>query len=118
MTPPIEPEWARSNWQSYCVWLSHRVRQREIMQSMLDEGIATRRGVMCTHRQPAYATQPWLCGACARVGSSHEHAACLAVSERAEDGAVLLPLYSQMTDQEQDRVVTALQHALSAVAAA
>jgi perosamine synthetase len=58
---PIEPEWARSNWQSYCVRLAGDVDQREVMQSLLDQKIATRRGIMCSHREPAYQNQkePW-----------------------------------------------------------
>ena len=50
---PFEPEWARSNWQSYCVRLPERVDQKQVMQSLLDQGIATRRGIMCSHREPA-----------------------------------------------------------------
>ena len=45
---PREPEWARSNWQSYCVRLPEVVDQKGVMQSMLDAGIATRRGIMCS----------------------------------------------------------------------
>ena len=52
---PFEPEWARSNWQSYCVRLPDRVDQKVVMQRLLDQGIATRRGVMCSHREPCYS---------------------------------------------------------------
>ena len=52
---PREPAWARSNWQSYCVRLPDGVDQRAVMQAMLDAGISTRRGIMCTHREPAYS---------------------------------------------------------------
>ena len=52
---PFEPDWARSNWQSYCVRLPDRVDQRAVMQKLLDQGIATRRGIMCSHREPPYA---------------------------------------------------------------
>jgi dTDP-4-amino-4,6-dideoxygalactose transaminase len=100
---PHEPSWARSNWQSYCVWLPEGADQQEVMQAMLDRGVASKRGVMCAHRQPAYAKEPWASRAPLRV------------SERAEDGAVLLPLFSSMTDEQQDRVVEALQAALLAV---
>src|SRR5262245_17667805 len=51
---PREPEWARSNWQSFCVRLPPQCDQRAVMQRMLDEGVATRRGIMCSHREPAY----------------------------------------------------------------
>ena len=51
---PAEPEWARSNWQSYCVRLPKAADQRRVMQTMLDHGIATRRGVMNIHLEGAY----------------------------------------------------------------
>src|SRR6185503_9610840 len=51
---PIEPEWARSNWQSYCLRLPPGCNQRRVMQAMLDDGVSTRRGIMCSHREEAY----------------------------------------------------------------
>ncbi len=56
---PTEAEWARSNWQSYCVRLPKGSSQIQVMQALLDQGIATRRGIMCAHREPAYQTQSW-----------------------------------------------------------
>ena len=55
---PIEPEWARTNWQSYCVRLPAPCDQRLVMQAMLDAGISTRRGIMCSHREEAYRDFP------------------------------------------------------------
>lgn len=101
---PVEPAWARSNWQSYCIRLPEGVDQRGVMQSMLDRGIATRRGIMCIHREPAYQAQ----GAY-RAGSEFNE------SEKAQDHAVILPLYPQMTEGEQDQVVEALLQSLKAV---
>jgi perosamine synthetase len=98
---PSEPAWARTNWQSYCVRLPDGVDQRAVMQVMLDAGIATRRGVMCTHREPAYAAEPWVMG----PGG-------LAEGERAQDGAIILPLHHELTEAEQDYVVAALAQAL------
>src|SRR5262249_34344376 len=57
-----EPSWARSNWQSYLVQLPACCDQRMVMQQMLDHGVATRRAVMCAHREPAYAIEAWSCG--------------------------------------------------------
>ena len=93
----MEPDRARTNWQSYCVRLPDRVDQREVMQSMLDRGIATRRGIMCIHREKPYAET-------ARFP--------LPVSEDAQDRTILLPLYPQMTEAEQDQVIGALQEAV------
>jgi dTDP-4-amino-4,6-dideoxygalactose transaminase len=99
VTPPAEPAWARSNWQSYCVRLPDGSDQRAVMQSMLDAGISTKRGVMCAHTEPAYSEGPW---------STAE----LPESERALNRCILLPLFHQMTDQDQDCVVKALVAAL------
>ena len=46
----MEPKWACSNWQSFCVRLPTAYDQRQVMQMMLDAGIAVRRGIMCAHR--------------------------------------------------------------------
>ena len=91
---PKEPGWARTNWQSYCVRLPAHVAQRAVMEAMLAQGVSTRRGIMCCHREKAYDDAP----------SSHR----LPLSEAAQDHGVLLPLYSGMTLAEQQQVVSAL----------
>lgn len=107
---PEEPDWARSNWQSYCVRLPDGCDQREVMQELLDQGIATRRGIMAAHREPVYRTEPWSCGsgpgAC---GCDDGTCARLVESERAQDRSIVLPLFPQLTDAEQDRVADALR---------
>ncbi len=100
---PEEPVWARSNWQSYCVRLPHGVDQRSVMQALLDQGISTRRGVMCAHRERAYAVERWRC-----AGGPNP----LVQSERGTDEGLILPLYAQMTEAEQDDVIDALVAAL------
>jgi dTDP-4-amino-4,6-dideoxygalactose transaminase len=94
---PEEPAWARSNWQSFCVRLPEHCDQREVMQRLLDEGIATRRGIMCSHREPAYGGQ--------------RQRFPLPRSERAQDRCIILPLYLQMQAVEQERVARALRRA-------
>jgi perosamine synthetase len=96
---PIEPDWARSNWQSYCVRLPAGFDQQTVMQAMLDEGVSTRRGIMCSHREEAWR------------GSSHGP---LPQSEGAQSHCVLLPLYPDMTDDDQERTALALARALGA----
>ncbi|MBM4019036.1 MAG: DegT/DnrJ/EryC1/StrS family aminotransferase [Planctomycetes bacterium] len=108
---PVEPPWARSNWQSFCVRLPRGCDQRMVMQRMLDAGIATRRGVMCAHREPAFNRGPWLFSD--RAGPQQGSASsCVALreGERAQDHCVLLPLFPQMRDDEQN-MVTATLHA-------
>ena len=92
---PFEPDWARSNWQSYCVRLPDRVGQKAVMQKLLDQGIATRRGIMCSHREPAYSN----------VTPPHD----LHQSELAQDHAILLPIYAQMGEAEIVEVASALK---------
>jgi dTDP-4-amino-4,6-dideoxygalactose transaminase len=79
------------------VRLPDGVDQREAMQSMLDRGVATRRGIMCIHREKPYAETVRF---------------PLPISEDAQDRTILLPLYPQMTEAEQDQVIGALQEAL------
>jgi len=111
---PVEPEWARSNWQSYCVRLPAGCDQRRVMQRMLDARVATRRGIMCAHREPAYREEAWSCGAGpGPCGCEPGHCRRLAESEQAQDTAILLPLYHHMTEADQDRVCAALSVAVS-----
>lgn len=101
VTPPVEPPWARSNWQSYIIRLDKHLDQREVMQQLLDEGVSTRRGVMCIHHEPAYPAGSWRWGP---QGLRH--------SEEAQDRTVILPLYPWMSDEDQDYVVEALERAV------
>jgi len=110
---PAQPEWAWGNWQSYCVTLPLGCDQREVMQHMLDAGVATRRGIMCTHREPAYQ-KAWTCGsgetACTCSGDG-----CLRLqkSEAAEDKRIILPFYHQITKADQVKVTKTLRDAIS-----
>ncbi len=108
-----EPGWARSNWQSFCVRLPKGFDQREVMQHMLDAGVATRRGVMCSHRETAYPRSAWGCSARAK-GCDCGAGMCrqLRHSEDAQDRAIILPLFPAMTMEQQDRVVEAMGNAV------
>ncbi len=100
LSAPAEPDWALSNWQSYCVRLDPGIDQRALMQTMLDHGISTRRGIMCAHMEPAYAGLPL----------PHP----LRRSEAARDHSIILPLYVQMSRDEQMRVLSVLAAAVAA----
>ncbi len=99
---PVEPRWARSNWQSFCVRLPETVDQRAVMQALLDQGISTRRGVMNIHLEGAYSDR-----------SSHRAATSLMRSASAQQQTIILPLYAQMTELDIARVVEALRGALA-----
>jgi dTDP-4-amino-4,6-dideoxygalactose transaminase len=102
VTTPAEPEWARSNWQSYAIRVAPG-RQRAVMQALLDEGISTRRGVMNAHREAAYPEGTW------RVAPGQR----LERSEEAQDTAIMLPLFHDLQDVDQDRVIDAIIRASS-----
>ncbi|MEQ9505796.1 MAG: DegT/DnrJ/EryC1/StrS family aminotransferase [Hyphomonas sp.] len=91
---PREAENVRTNWQSFSVRLPDACDQRAVMQAMLDDGIATRRGIMCAHREKIYASEPL-------------HAP-LPHSEAAQDKRILLPLFSQITQAELETVAASL----------
>ncbi len=93
---PAEPANRRSNWQSYSVTLPAHCDQRAVMQAMLDAGIATRRGIMCAHREDGY---------------KNGRALTLPNSEFAQDRRIILPLFHQMTDAEQIEVAETLKRA-------
>jgi dTDP-4-amino-4,6-dideoxygalactose transaminase len=89
---PFVPEECRSNYQSYAVRVTpeYPLSRDQLMQNLLDRGISTRRGIMNSHQESAYASEgPY----------------SLPHSEAARDGIVLLPLYHDMTAEEQDRVI-------------
>jgi dTDP-4-amino-4,6-dideoxygalactose transaminase len=92
---PSEPRWARSNWQSYCVRLPNRVDQKAVMQNLLDRGIATRRGIMCSHREAPY------------LNGKQRHD--LRQSELAQDHSILLPIYAQMSENDLMFIADALK---------
>jgi len=93
---PYEPQRAKSNWQSFCVRLPESCNQREVMQYLLNRGIATRRGVMCAHREKPY------------IGTCRFE---LPESEKAQDHCIILPLFYKMTETEQDYVAEKLKSA-------
>ena len=95
---PQEPAWARSNWQSYCVGLPVHADQHEVMQRMLDLGVATRRAIMSSHLEAAWS------------GARRGH---LTASETVSQTRILLPLFNGMTEEEQRTVVAALGSSLA-----
>jgi len=90
---PEEPSTCYTNWQSYSIYLKKNapIDRNTLMQKLLDEGIATRRGVMTTHRELAYS-------------KTHGNIK-LPVSEDLHDRSIVLPLYVPMKEQEIQKVI-------------
>lgn len=86
----------KTNWQSYIIKLRKNkyLSRDKLMQKLLDEGIATRRGAMAIHKEGAYKEL---------VGKLK-----LPVTEEAAEQTITLPLYPQMTDTEQEFVIQSL----------
>jgi dTDP-4-amino-4,6-dideoxygalactose transaminase len=99
VSTPFVPADRTHTYQSYCVRLADGGGRTRIMEELAAQGIATRRGVMAIHLEPAYAS---------RVPVS------LPETEAATRDTLLLPLFAGMTENEQDTVVAALAKAVGA----
>jgi perosamine synthetase len=91
---PFEPDYAMRTWQSYCVRINgwSPIGRTELMRRLLRDGIPTRRGVMTIHEEAAYAD--------ANVSLPH--------SEAATREVIILPLFADMTQEQQDHVLARL----------
>ena len=97
---PKEREGDFTNWQSYSIYLKSEspVKRNDLMQALLDEGVASRRGVMTSHRETAYKA--------ASMGVS------LPVSEDACDNSIIIPLYVPMSVDDVNTVIKAFMKCL------
>jgi perosamine synthetase len=100
LEPPHVPATTRPNYQSYAVRVTPRfsMDRDELMQTLLEQGISTRRGIMNAHQEPAYAGES--CGT-------------LPNSEAARDRVILLPLYDSMTEDDQAYILETLQESVA-----
>jgi perosamine synthetase len=87
---PFVPSYATPNWQSYAIRIgdSSGIRRNSVAQALLDAGVACRPGYMTCHSQPPYKNQ----------GNLPE-------TEKAYESVIILPLYQEMTQLEQDYVI-------------
>jgi perosamine synthetase len=101
---PHEPLESVRTWQSYCVRVGPRspVRRTELMRRLLHDGIPTRRGVMAIHEEAAY------------VGATTVR---LPHTEAAARNVLMLPLFADLTEREQDYVIDRLHVHATALAA-
>jgi len=96
LEPPLEPSYCRTNYQSYPVKVLNdaKVSRDALMQHLLDRGIATRRGIMNAHQEPAYFPL-----------------APLPFSEKMRDTTILLPIFNGMKEEQVEEVVKGVRHA-------
>jgi perosamine synthetase len=94
-----DPPWGTTNFQSCWVLLARDapVTRDALLEELSRAGISARRGIMAAHLEPAYGDRP-------RVH--------LPETERLSADSLILPLFHQMTEAEQDRVVDVLHEAL------
>jgi dTDP-4-amino-4,6-dideoxygalactose transaminase len=97
MVLPQEPTECRHNYQSYMVRLSEDapITREELMQELLDRGISSRRGIMAIHREAPYRSARW--------------EASLPVTNLVTETGLILPLFHEMTDAEQDYVIESIE---------
>jgi len=97
---PVDPPYGTTNYQSYVVRLDDDLplERDAVMQELLEQGVASRRGIMAAHLEPACAGLP---------------APDLPVTERLTRRSLILPLFHGMTEGELERVAEALAGAVS-----
>ena len=101
MLTAADPDYGTTNYQSFWVALpaDFPVTRDGLLRALADAGISARRGIMAAHLEPAYR--------------GHSHAP-LPVTERLTAGSLILPLFHDMTEPEQDAVVSVI-HEVSGV---
>lgn len=99
---PYVPPYAEHTYQSYCLRLTKECRldREELMTNLLRRGIATRRGVMASHLEKTY--------------TSRNGKVSLPVTEEATRTTMLIPLFAEMTEEQQSWVIDSLREELGA----
>ncbi|MGX1748744.1 DegT/DnrJ/EryC1/StrS family aminotransferase [Glutamicibacter protophormiae] len=92
-----DPEYGTSNYQSFWVEVGHPfpLDREQLLAKLAEDGISARRGIMASHLQPAYA------------GHSG-YTIPLPVTERLTANTLILPLYHDLSEAEQDRVIASV----------
>ncbi len=100
---PYVPDFAVPNYQSYIARLNrgdHGVRDA-LLDAMFHRGVATRRGLMAVHKEASYADVP-------TTGS-------LAHTDAADAQSFVLPIYADLSDDDQEYVIDSLRESVSEV---
>jgi dTDP-4-amino-4,6-dideoxygalactose transaminase len=98
---PEVPDYAEPNYQSYIVRLvgAPEATRNRLLDALHARGVASRRGLMAVHLEAPYRGAK-------RAGSLHH-------TEAAASQTFLLPLYPDLSDAQQDRVIEELRAALA-----
>jgi dTDP-4-amino-4,6-dideoxygalactose transaminase len=93
-----DPDYGTTNFQSFWVLLPQDfpVSRDELMRLLAEAGVSARRGIMAAHTEPAYAD------------TSHEP---LPVTERLSANSLILPLFHQLSEADQDLSVSVVRAA-------
>lgn len=91
---PYQPAYAKSNWQSYAVWVLRNapLSRNELIQYLLDNGVASKPGAMNAHLEQPYLNAGWE----------------LVNSEKARDNVILLPFYIGLKEKDVKKIVELL----------
>jgi len=101
---PYEPAGCSHNFQSYMLRLKSDapISRDELMQRLLDRDVSSRRGIMAIHRELPYHDESW--------------DKLLPVTNLVADTTIILPLFHEMTEVEQDYVMDCVEQIGSAAA--
>lgn len=99
VVPPAQTPYGNHTFQSYVLLIEKKGVRDKIIALLKEKGIETQIGTYAVHLQPAYSNEKTF----------------LPNSEHAFQNTLTLPLYTQMTETEQETVVTELKNALEMV---
>jgi perosamine synthetase len=98
VTTVTDPEYGTTNYQSFWILLDDAfpVSRNELLERLAAQGISARRGIMAAHLEPASA------------GIAHGP---LPVTEKLTSSSLILPLFHDLADDDQERVVEVVYQA-------
>jgi len=98
VTTIADPEHGTTNFQSFWIRLEpgFPLERNDLLAWLLEDGISARRGIMASHLEPAYADAA---------------PTALPVTELLTANTLILPLFHEMSEDDQDRVVESLRRA-------
>ena len=88
-------DYSKTNWQSYPAYLTDKtpLNQKKLIQYLLNNSVTAKRGIMNAHQEDAY------------LNNNHK----LPNSEIARDNVILLPIFSEMTDEDLKYCISQLE---------